>query len=52
MQATGGKCHAETGDQIELIDGKELINKFIEYGLIVKEWTIYEIDKKSLRRCR
>lgn len=31
--------------QIDLIDGEEFINKLIEYGLGVKEKTIYEIDK-------
>ncbi len=31
--------------QIDLIDGEEFINKLIEYGLGVKEKTIYEVDK-------
>ena len=31
--------------QIDLIDGEEFINKLIEYGLGVKERTIYEVDK-------
>lgn len=31
--------------QIDLIDGEEFINKLIEYGIGVKEKTIYEIDK-------
>ena len=30
---------------IDLIDGEEFINKLIEYGLGVKEKTIYEVDK-------
>ena len=29
---------------IDLIDGEEFINKLIEYGLGVKEKTIYEVD--------
>lgn len=31
--------------QIDLMDGEEFINKLIEYGLGVKERTIYEVDK-------
>ena len=31
--------------QIDLIDGEEFISKLIEYGLGVKERTIYEVDK-------
>lgn len=31
--------------QIDLMDGEEFISKLIEYGLGVKERTIYEIDK-------
>ena len=31
--------------QIDLIDGEEFINKLIEYGLGVKEKTIYEVDR-------
>jgi len=31
--------------QIDLMDGEEFISKLIEYGLGVKERTIYEVDK-------
>lgn len=36
--------------QIDLIDGEEFINKLIEYGLGVKEKTIYEIDKSFFEK--
>lgn len=36
--------------QIDLIDGEEFINKLIEYGLGVKERTIYEVDKEFFKK--
>lgn len=36
--------------QIDLIDGEEFISKLIEYGLGVKERTIYEVDKDFFER--
>lgn len=36
--------------QIDLIDGEEFINKLIEYGLGVKERTIYEVDKDFFKK--
>lgn len=36
--------------QIDLIDGEEFINKLIEYGLGVKEKTIYEVDKSFFEK--
>lgn len=36
--------------QIDLIDGEEFINKLIEYGLGVKEKTIYEVDKNFFEK--
>lgn len=36
--------------QIDLIDGEEFINKLIEYGLGVKEKTIYEVDKTFFKK--
>ena len=36
--------------QIDLIDGEELISKLIEYGLGVKERTIYEVDQEFFEK--
>ena len=36
--------------QIDLIDGEEFISKLIEYGLGVKERTIYEVDKEFFEK--
>ena len=36
--------------QIDLIDGEELISELIEYGLGVKERTIYEVDQEFFEK--
>ena len=41
---------ASNAGKIDLIDGEEFISKLIEYGLGVKERTIYEVDKDFFER--